>query len=67
MSADSCVIRRCSCQKPHKDGQYVVRFLYLSNGKEWPCRLCPHYSTLAAAIDGAKWKRSLRRFVVGGR
>jgi len=56
MSSYSCVIRRCECSTPHKDGAIVVRVLH-SNKRQWACRLCPHYSTLAAAIAGAKMKK----------
>ncbi len=56
MSQYACIIRRCECPQPHKDGVFVVRVMH-ANRRQWKCRLCPHYSSLAAAIAGAKMKR----------
>ena len=57
------MVAECTCKKPHKNGKVVVRFVH-SNKREWPCRLCPHFETVADAIDGAKRHRNLRRFVL---
>lgn len=60
MSDGLFVVRRCSCSKPHKDGSIVVRFVYASNKREWACRLCPHFTTVDAAVAKARTMRNVR-------